>query len=97
MLLHVFFISSFFAVVLCNALARNANMVLHEQRDSAPPGFILSGSAPSDQVVKLKLALVQGDMASLEEALYEVSVPSSPMYGIHLSKEEVCIIFTIYP
>ncbi|KZT28047.1 family S53 protease [Neolentinus lepideus HHB14362 ss-1] len=65
------------------------NLVLHESRDGVPEGFVKSSTASPDTTLKLRIALVQGDMASLEKALYDVSVPSSPLYGQHLSKQEV--------
>ncbi len=65
------------------------NLLLHEQRDVVPNGFVFSRAAPADQVLNLRLGLVQGDMATLEQRLYAVSTPGSPEYGQHLSKEEV--------
>lgn len=65
------------------------SLVLHEQRDDIPDGFVKSAAAPSDQVLNLRLGLVQGDMATLEQRLYAVSTPDSSEYGQHLSKEEV--------
>lgn len=65
------------------------NLVLHEQRDGVPNGFVNSGPAPGDQTLKLRLGLVQSDMATLEQKLYAVSTPGSPEYGQHLTKEEV--------
>jgi hypothetical protein len=40
-------------------------------------------------MLNLKIALTQSDLSGLEKALYDVSTPSSPNYGKHLSKEEV--------
>ncbi|KLO16441.1 family S53 protease [Schizopora paradoxa] len=65
------------------------NLVLHEQRDGVPDGFVNSGAAPADQVLNLRFGLVQGDMATLEQKLFAVSTPGSPEFGQHLTKEEV--------
>ncbi|KZT64349.1 subtilisin-like protein [Daedalea quercina L-15889] len=58
------------------------------RRDSAPSGFTLTGTASSDTPLTLKIALTQSNPSGLEEALYDVSTPSSANYGQHLSKDE---------
>lgn len=65
------------------------NLVVHEQREGVPDGFVQNGAAPDDQVLNLRMALVQGDMAGLEQKLFAVSTPGSAQFGQHLSKEEV--------
>ena len=70
-------------------------MHVHERRDAPPSGFVNSGSAPAEQALTLRLALVQSNAQGLEDALYAVSTPGSPQYGQHLSKEEV--LFTTQP
>ncbi|KAL5512352.1 hypothetical protein ACEPAG_3344 [Sanghuangporus baumii] len=79
--------ASFVAAVSASPLFRN--FVVHEQRSEIPDGFVKVGAAPADQVLNLRLALVNSDMAGLEEKLYAVSTPGSALYGQHLSKEEV--------
>ncbi len=64
-------------------------MLVHETRESIPSSFREIGPAPPDAVLKLRLALVQGNFPALEKALVDVSTPGSPLYGQHLSKEEV--------
>ncbi|TFK49384.1 subtilisin-like protein [Heliocybe sulcata] len=76
-------------VALACASPATRNLVLHESRDGVPDGYVKSGSASPDANLKLRIALVQGDMAGLEKALYDVSTPSSSLYGQHLSKQEV--------
>ncbi|KAH8108269.1 family S53 protease [Phellopilus nigrolimitatus] len=79
-------------VSLVAAVAANPvlhNLVLHEQRECAPNGFIKLGAAPADQVLNLRLALVNSDMPGLESSLYAVSTPGSALYGQHLTKEAV--------
>ncbi|GBE83676.1 Tripeptidyl-peptidase sed3 [Sparassis crispa] len=64
------------------------NMKLHEKRDGVPTGFALVGPAPPATVLDLRLALVQSNPAGLEQALYDVSTPSSVNYRKYLTKEE---------
>jgi tripeptidyl-peptidase I len=64
-------------------------MIVHERRESVPSGFVRNGAAPSNQVLNLRLALVQSDRAGLEDALMAVSTPGNAQYRQFLSKEEV--------
>ncbi|KAF8522030.1 hypothetical protein JB92DRAFT_2889042 [Gautieria morchelliformis] len=66
------------------------NLVVHEQIDSAPNGFLHTGPASDSTALNLRIALVYNGMAGLEKALYDVSTPSSSLYGQHWSKAEVC-------
>ncbi|KAJ6613214.1 family S53 protease-like protein [Mycena sp. CBHHK59/15] len=66
-------------------------LTLHEKRDAAPAGFLLSSPAPSDTMLHLRMALKQSDAAGLEQALHDVSTPGSPAYGKHLTSEEVAL------
>lgn len=65
------------------------DLQLHEARKSTPNDFSLVGPASPDTTLELRLALVRGNTAGLIDALYDVSTPSSPSYGEHLTKEEV--------
>ena len=77
----------FAAVALGTPVARD--MQVHETREHVPAAFTAHGPASADTVLNLRFALVSSDMAGLEKALMDVSTPSSPLYGQHLSKEEV--------
>lgn len=66
-----------------------STLQVHEARKGIPAGFSLHGAASPDMVLNLRMALVQSNFAGLEERLYDVSTPSSPKYGKHLSKTEV--------
>ncbi|CCM03029.1 uncharacterized protein FIBRA_05146 [Fibroporia radiculosa] len=68
-------------------LARN--LQVHESRGSVPKGFSLDGPAPDEELLSLRMALVQNDMNGLLATLEDISMPSSPNYGQHLSKAEV--------
>ncbi|KAI9069415.1 family S53 protease [Trametes sanguinea] len=65
------------------------SLQLHEARDAVPEGFSLHSTPSGETTLKLRIALVQGDFAGLEQKLYDVSDPSSPNYGKHLSTTEV--------
>ncbi|KAH9972912.1 family S53 protease-like protein [Russula compacta] len=64
-------------------------MHLHEHRDTVPPGYTLTRPAAHDTPLHLRIALTQTDIKGLQDKLLDVSTPSSPNYGKHLSKEEV--------
>lgn len=85
--LKFFVLLAFVAAATANPITKN--LVVHEQRNGVPEGFVSKGSASTDEVLNLRIALVQGDMAGLENALYDVSTPGSALYGQHLTKEEV--------
>ena len=87
--------SAFVAAV--SAAPAFRDLVLHESRQGVPDGFIQTGAAPADQMLNLRLALVNSDMAGLESALYAVSTPDSAQYGQHLTKEEVRMFIVPYP
>ena len=75
------------ALVLAKPARRD--LQVHESRPRAPAGFSSSGAASPDTTLNLRLALVRNDEAGLIQSLYDVSTPSSPNYGQHLTKEEV--------
>ncbi|KAI0064355.1 family S53 protease [Artomyces pyxidatus] len=84
----VIVLASLFALVCAKPhVARD--MRLHESREATPRAFVSKGPAPGDKVLRLRLALAQTDIAGLQDALLDVSTPSSAHYGEHLSKDEV--------
>ncbi|KAJ7699851.1 peptidase S8/S53 domain-containing protein, partial [Mycena metata] len=78
-----------FPILLSTICSASNVLILHEKRDAAPAGFVLSRSAPSDTMLDLRMALKQSDIAGLEQALHAVSTPGNPAYGKHLTSEEV--------
>jgi tripeptidyl-peptidase-1 len=85
------FVTLFFASALVPALAAPdayKTLIRHEERSVAPSSFVHKGSVPENTTLNLRIALMQGDIPGLEKALYDVSDPSSPLYGEHLSKDE---------
>ncbi|KAI0823806.1 family S53 protease [Trametes gibbosa] len=87
MVATVLFVASLFTLAIGKPMSRN--LKVHEAREEIPAGFSLRGSASPDTTLKLRIALVQSNFAELEQRLYDVSTPSSPNYGLHLSKDEV--------
>lgn len=81
------FLASLLTVVGANPVAQP--FVTHEKLEKAPDGFLHNGPASDSTSLNLRIALVSNNMAGLEKALYDVSTPSSALYGQHLSKEEV--------
>ncbi|KAI0354061.1 family S53 protease [Trametes cingulata] len=80
--------------VVCFAVAAYGkpearSMQVHSVRKVVPPSFREVGPAPPNTMLHLRVALVQGNIPGLEKALLDVSTPDSPLYGQHLSKEEV--------
>ncbi|KAH9920683.1 peptidase S8/S53 domain-containing protein [Fomitopsis serialis] len=77
---------SLFSLALATPTPRT--MRVHTRRDSAPVGFALAGAAAPDTTIKLRIALAQSNPAGLEDALYDVSTPSSERYGQYLTRDE---------
>lgn len=71
------------------ATSQFSDLVVHEIISGAPNGFTRLSSAPSNQTLNLRVALANANITGLEDILYAVSTPTSPLYGHHLSKEEV--------
>ena len=86
------------SILLCSLVALTSatstacsGMIVRSTRSDVPVGFVHQGPAPGDKSIPLRIALAQNNIAGLEKALYDVSTPSSPNYGKHLSKEQVCV------
>jgi tripeptidyl-peptidase-1 len=65
--------------------------VIHEKREIAPS--FPRRRVERDAVIPVRVGLRQSNLDSGHERLMDVSHPSSPNYGKHLSKEEVHKIF----
>ncbi|KJA14174.1 hypothetical protein HYPSUDRAFT_80924 [Hypholoma sublateritium FD-334 SS-4] len=90
-----FMLAAFVAAVAGSPSFRN--MLVLEQRSDVPVGFTKGTPAPAANVLDLRLAIKQNDMAGLEKALFDVSTPGSALYGQHLTKEEVEAFVTPAP
>lgn len=75
------------ALACANPVARD--LVVHERRASAPPGFVLKTAAPAGQTLNLRVAIKQGSISGLEERLLDISSPKSTDFRAWLSKDEV--------
>ncbi|KAI9069018.1 family S53 protease-like protein [Trametes sanguinea] len=85
-------LSLFSSLVLATPLSvsnyYSRDLIVHETRDALPFGFSLTGPAPADTPLKLRIALAQKTPDAVVNALYSVSDPTSEKYGQHLSKDE---------
>jgi tripeptidyl-peptidase-1 len=63
----------------------------HKIKESVSPplGWTIAGPAPSDHLIKLRIALPQSNFDVLEDHLYAISDPYHERYGAHLTKEEI--------
>ena len=67
------------------------SLTVHDKRSTVPSGFTLDSAAPANQVLNLRVALVNSNITGLESELYAVSTPGDALYGNHLTKEQVSI------
>ncbi|OSD07716.1 family S53 protease-like protein [Trametes coccinea BRFM310] len=85
-------LSLFSSLVLATPLSvsnhYSRDLIVHETRDALPSGFSLTGPAPADTTLKLRIALAQKTPDAVVDALLSVSDPTSDKYGQHLSKNE---------
>ncbi|CAK5271630.1 unnamed protein product [Mycena citricolor] len=77
------------ALSFASATAVFDTLVLHERRAVVPQGFVVSGSAPAEKILQLKLNLAQNNLEGLEAELLAAATPGSATYGQWLSKDEV--------
>ncbi|EAT82729.1 hypothetical protein HBI56_065640 [Parastagonospora nodorum] len=59
-----------------------------EKLFSTPEGWKMQGLATNEQIVKLQIALQQGDVAGFEQHVIDISTPSHPSYGAHYGSHE---------
>ncbi|KAI1107157.1 subtilisin-like protein [Jackrogersella minutella] len=80
--------------LLCAAIALlqtavQGKDVFVESLPKVPVGWRKLGNAKPGQIVKLRIALEQPNLDQFEQLLYDVSTPQNPLYGRHLSRDEV--------
>ncbi|KAI1162839.1 subtilisin-like protein [Nemania serpens] len=75
-------------IALLQSVAAGKN-VLVESLPGVPAGWTKLRDATSDQLIKLRIALEQPNLAQFEQTLYDISTPQHVLYGKHLSREEV--------
>lgn len=89
---HIMSVTSFFLASILSLAAAGPTFqtfVVQESLSSAPQGFAKVGPAADSSSLNLRIALPSKDVAGLEQALLDVSTPSSSNYGNHLTKAEV--------
>ncbi|RYO94053.1 hypothetical protein DL762_000801 [Monosporascus cannonballus] len=60
-----------------------------ESLQGVPKGWMKLKDADPAQPIRLRIALDQENPALLEQKLYDISAPQDPLYGKHLSREEL--------
>ncbi|KAJ4294214.1 Tripeptidyl-peptidase sed2 [Kalmusia sp. IMI 367209] len=76
------------ALLVGSLLATQGLAEPFEKLFGIPEGWKRQSFATDDQVLKLKIALRQGDAAGFEQAVLEMSTPSNPKYGKHFQDHE---------
>ncbi|KAI1465987.1 subtilisin-like protein [Daldinia caldariorum] len=83
----------FFSLICATAALLQATVqgkdVVVESLPKVPTGWRKVKNADANQVIKLRIALEQPNLDQFERVLYEVSTPQHPLYGRHLSRDEV--------
>ncbi|KAI1380902.1 subtilisin-like protein [Hypoxylon crocopeplum] len=80
--------------ILCAAIALlqtavASKDVVVESLPKVPMGWRKLRNADPDQVIKLRIALEQPNLGQFEQILYDISTPQHPLYGRHLSRDEL--------
>ncbi|KAI0838655.1 subtilisin-like protein [Hypoxylon sp. FL0890] len=80
--------------LLCAALALlqtvvESKYVTVESLPKVPTDWRKIRNADLAQVIKLRIALEQPNLGQFEQVLYDISTPQHPLYGQHLSRDEV--------
>ncbi|KAG0702391.1 peptidase S8/S53 domain-containing protein [Suillus ampliporus] len=87
-----------FAVALASAVPfKGCQKKVKESIHGPPHGWYKHAPAPKHHMLELKIALPQPKFPELEQHLWEVSDPSHPRYGAHLSKQETEALMTPHP
>ncbi|ORY68727.1 peptidase S8/S53 domain-containing protein [Pseudomassariella vexata] len=83
---HLSLLSAAFLLLQSVASAKH---VVVESLPKTPAGWNRVRDADPGQHIQLRIALEQPNLAVFEKTLYDVSSPQNPLYGRHLSREEV--------
>ncbi|KAH8165878.1 hypothetical protein CIB48_g2364 [Xylaria polymorpha] len=78
----------FFSLLVTSLLAAQGLAKPFEQLFGVPEGWKLQGPAEDSQVLKLQIALQQGDVEGFEQAVLDMSTPSHPNYGQHFQDHD---------
>ncbi|KAJ7738741.1 family S53 protease-like protein [Mycena metata] len=82
------YLATLLALAAANPLGRRT-MSVHESRQVVPAGFAHAGTPSPSQEITLRIALTNTDIKGLEAKTYAVSDPANPLYGQHLTPNEV--------
>ncbi|KAI1140373.1 subtilisin-like protein [Hypoxylon sp. FL0543] len=80
--------------LLCAAIALlqtavESKDVTVESLPKVPVGWRKLGNADPAKAIKLRIALEQPNLDQFDQLLYDISTPQHPLYGRHLSRDEV--------
>ncbi|KAE8446870.1 hypothetical protein EG329_011501 [Mollisiaceae sp. DMI_Dod_QoI] len=82
-----------FAAGFAAPAADNHKFELHEKRDGDPHQWTKRNRAHPDEVLPVRIGLVQSNLHKAEEYILDVSDPRSPNFGKHWSAEKVANVF----
>lgn len=77
------------AVILLLRPVLASRQVIVESLHEIPRGWVKTRDANPSQSIRLRIALEQPNLPLFEQKLYDVSTPQHPLYGKHLTHEEV--------
>ncbi|KAG1752553.1 peptidase S8/S53 domain-containing protein [Suillus paluster] len=87
-----------FAAALASAVPfKGCQHKVKESIHGPPRGWYKHAPAPKHYMLELKIALPQPRFPELEQHLWEISDPSHPRYGAHLSKQETQALMAPHP
>ncbi|KAI0205094.1 peptidase S8/S53 domain-containing protein [Astrocystis sublimbata] len=78
----------FLSLIVTSLLAAQGLAKPFEQLFGIPEGWNLQGPAEDGQVIKLQIALQQGDAEGFEQAVLDMSTPTHPSYGQHFEDHD---------
>ncbi|OTA70220.1 peptidase-like protein [Hypoxylon sp. EC38] len=76
------------AIALLQTVVEGKDVTV-ESLPKVPMGWRKVRNADPAQVIKLRIALEQPNLGQFEQTLYDISTPQHPLYGRHLSRDEV--------
>lgn len=74
---------------LVSAAANPSANIVVESLSQVPAGWMLVREASPTQNIRLRIALEQPNLDIFEQTLYNISTPENPLYGRHLSRDEL--------
>ncbi|KAF8256846.1 peptidase S8/S53 domain-containing protein [Lactarius quietus] len=99
---HGIFILSVLAAVLLGSLAKSPSSTWEDKRtkhswNAVPTNWESLGRPPLSTTIDLYISLKPQSENALIDVLYNVSTPGHPVYGEHLSKEQVAELVAPHP